>query len=1821
MPLSKDQAASKIQRLIRRWTWALTVPPAVAGPKLIRWAKVWRSKRDQTPANLLQEAEQEQRTIRSNEWKKLNEKNDLRHAAAERRSQTKADRTADDRETAIVTLLLKDLLLKTTDRILLEVVHDELDLEPPAIEEEEEEDDGSSNNNNNASVSVDKKLKRRKSSYKSKQRKKLIDIINKSNLLTKADKSVAALHVDSVKSQQDRGLFLCALLTNASPNARLRLIESAMAASKANKTLPFDEQSRAQYRQVITNCSKLREVNRKTALKAIDSISSHELSGAILQALLEGASPYTMLALCNVGDSNNNTSPPNSPKVGGKKTLAKTNASEQKNSGDDVDYGDANEPVSQKMCDAIKNALANRKASTISYGQHCAAVYAHKLLKTNMHATQLVLNIILDADGSVIRSSCFTKASSNVWTDREKKGFLRFLQNDCDLSSRQLPAAVRAVEHSKLKTQIQALLMQQVKVAVCNQGHAKNESKNNGSSSSGGNAPLAKADPSSKCTSADRDAASFAMQANASISRDQKHAFKMAIKKTTTMADLFLLVNCILMKGTPEMLLSCLASATINGRTVDEQKKMAQDSLSKTDMVQGPSKAAAIATIKMDECKTSKLILAVCEAAISGKLPKEIKEALSCTTDGDKVALLTILNSCVQNKDPTKVEALKTAKNAAMKAKSYGEQALILQLVLSGVDARTLKKTANRAAVDGTRQQIHVSEEQKKMVVELVDGMVDDEKSKIHADHSMVVADALPDVTEGSQLVKLMGAILLTVKPTIIRKMAEAWAPKDEFGKPMRKNTLEGLNAKQKKCGLDIIKNISWLAASDKGVALDIAEGCKHQLTMLLLFVAILDGRPARVLKKLQTDIRNMNPTVVPQNDAMTPTFRTEILSVIERAKNGPIGAKRGGAVRAVEKSDRASITLAVIASLINNQSVYQIVGARALGVDAQIDDRTKQAMLEDENKEKNQAEAEREKKFGCILHSTVHSDNQKAAGLVALKKARSSPMRCEVLLALLAHATPEYILNSVNKRGISRGFHGQEQKEVLKAVAESTLWQEHKQLAAKLVSNATTKQELVIILEKAVGWLEHVTEEDKQKFRKAIDACKNLAEIDSEAQGKKLYLLQWLEKVNTKMQLFVLQLVALDWQNEALHWTGVAYERIFSDSLPEPLVPSTIELTKEAIKKVKNPKPQKKAARQMITKAQEQQDIIEVLNKVIGSAKPKLIRNSFTMPDKSWVRVSREELVKKYTIASDPRLKKKNQLEAKQRREAQQKKEEEIVIDTRVLDEEVDLLDQKLDFDETLTKRQKFAIRKCLKPESCDTMPIFDAIARLSKLMSPAHRAKDKNAKNEVPSEIFKQVCIMLIRNDPKASDSVKDGADGMILRVKVNTVYRLGEVVRSITKESFTEVKRVNFQWGRPGVSTSEIDAEDLRNIVAYIRGVPGLLPEERLAAKEAVERACKLRCEVEEILTIVEADIDNGDGISNKRKYTIAARQIENRRKEEMLRNQPSAEEVQRKKDKKMAYLEDKKQKEEMKKVQNEQGQQKVIAIFKEVADHIHPNLGHRQRVVALRIIGSSTCAHDRCKIIEAILLSMDALTMKTCLNTFDSVENRMDEILSSANLPADIWQKASEQVSMLDNNSSSSNNNDGSGGGGGGGGGNSSSNGDYFEDMEGILCDVMSNLSSHKVEKLSAKQAKTAAPELVTEGHRSAMIATFHAMQTFTIERKRCLEEALETLATYSQLCNVLLAVVSDLSNESITMASNAQHSSNLSADALPHIKELMRNSHMMEYTSGPKHADIVHRVMESKSHYDLSIALFDAVEEHATIMQGMYRKTIEHTSDI
>lgn len=159
----------------------------------------------------------------------------------------------------------------------------------------------------------------------------------------------------------------------------------------------------------------------------------------------------------------------------------------------------------------------------------------------------------------------------------------------------------------------------------------------------------------------------------------------------------------------------------------------------------------------------------------------------------------------------------------------------------------------------------------------------------------------------------------------------------------------------------------------------------------------------------------------------------------------------------------------------------------------------------------------------------------------------------------------------------------------------------------------------------------------------------------------------------------------------------------------------------------------------------------------------------------------------------------------------------------------------------------------------------------------------------------------------------------------------------------------------------------------------------------------------------------------------------------------------------------------------------------------------------------------------------------------------------------------------------------------------------------------MVDVLVQLSKQHQEKMALKSQAEKIPDLVEETHRISMIRTFHNMHTFSAERKRVLEEAMETLATYSQLCNVLLAVLSDLSNDSITMASTTNHGSDLSTAALPHIKEIVRNSHMMEYTSGPKHAAIVRKIMQSSTHYDLSVALFEAVEEHAAIMDNIHHE--------
>ena len=558
----------------------------------------------------------------------------------------------------------------------------------------------------------------------------------------------------------------------------------------------------------------------------------------------------------------------------------------------------------------------------------------------------------------------------------------------------------------------------------------------------------------------------------------------MAVKKAQTMADIFLCVHCVLDSQTPESILSILATSDAERRVFKEQRTMAADVMRSTTIIgNAASKASAVATIKMEECNSAKLLMAVCEAVISGKLPKEVKESLSSTTDGDKVALLTMLNSCKQAKDPNLAEIVKVAKTCAMKAKSYGEQALILEMVLRTEDEKTMKKRANKAAVDGTRQEVKILEPHRTNIQQMIEMLAGDKKSSLGQDHAMVCMDALPNITEGSQMVKLLGALLLGVSPMIIKKMSEAWAPKDQYGRPIRQSRLDSLTAMQKTSGLEVLRKCSWLAASDRIVAVQVVESCKHQATMLLLFLAILEGVPARGLKKLHKDITNMNVKVVPQDDVIEHEFRVRMLAMIERTKNGPIGAKRSAALRAMEKAERAGVALAVVAALIGGKSVYQIVGARALGSEAEVDDATKKAIKEEEEKEKNAINLEKEKKFGCIIHSTVHTNSQKAAGLVSLEKAKASPMRCEVLLSLLACRSTEDILNSVNKRGISRGFTKPEKENVLTIVEESTLWEDHKALATKLVNNATTKQELVIILEKAVVWLEHVTQDDRDKF------------------------------------------------------------------------------------------------------------------------------------------------------------------------------------------------------------------------------------------------------------------------------------------------------------------------------------------------------------------------------------------------------------------------------------------------------------------------------------------------------------------------------------------------------------------------------------------------------------------------------------------------------------------------------------------------------------------------------------------------------------------
>lgn len=122
-------------------------------------------------------------------------------------------------------------------------------------------------------------------------------------------------------------------------------------------------------------------------------------------------------------------------------------------------------------------------------------------------------------------------------------------------------------------------------------------------------------------------------------------------------------------------------------------------------------------------------------------------------------------------------------------------------------------------------------------------------------------------------------------------------------------------------------------------------------------------------------------------------------------------------------------------------------------------------------------------------------------------------------------------------------------------------------------------------------------------------------------------------------------------------------------------------------------------------------------------------------------------------------------------------------------------------------------------------------------------------------------------------------------------------------------------------------------------------------------------------------------------------------------------------------------------------------------------------------------------------------------------------RVADILTSLPIPAEVFQNALERSDMLvapDGDNFRVNDNS-----------------DYFRDVESIFLDVMKSLSTINTTKIEKQNEKTKVPTLVNEIHRNSMIATFQSMRTFTPERKNILEDALETLATYSQLCNVLL----------------------------------------------------------------------------------------------
>ena len=201
---------------------------------------------------------------------------------------------------------------------------------------------------------------------------------------------------------------------------------------------------------------------------------------------------------------------------------------------------------------------------------------------------------------------------------------------------------------------------------------------------------------------------------------------------------------------------------------------------------------------------------------------------------------------------------------------------------------------------------------------------------------------------------------------------------------------------------------------SDRDCAVSIAEKAKTYAQILLVLACCASQTSYRQMRRLCND-----PKELVASDKLAPG---EVVGLHKRImKCQPAGKdRRNAAVEAISESKQSQRACAILAALISLKSPFQIHAVEAIGSYKVAEPTIQEQELANETPEEKAAR-EYEKKYGCVVHSTRLSLEQRMAGLAALKRIKTVAYRCEVLMACIHHSEPDEIFAAHKKARVTK--------------------------------------------------------------------------------------------------------------------------------------------------------------------------------------------------------------------------------------------------------------------------------------------------------------------------------------------------------------------------------------------------------------------------------------------------------------------------------------------------------------------------------------------------------------------------------------------------------------------------------------------------------------------------------------------------------------------------------------------------------------------------------------------------------------------------------